>query len=80
MLFGKLDPLAFALSLGFGLMVVYMTAPRPRRVIKFPSPINAGRVVYKDARKGCYVYDKKKVECDETALLQPAPEPEGDGA
>ena len=78
MLFGKLDPLAFALALGVGLMVVYVIAPRPRRVIKFPSPMNAGAVVYRDKDKGCYVYEPEKVQCDDTAKNPPAPDPQGD--
>lgn len=71
MLFGKLNPLAFAIALGIGLMVVYVTAPRPRLVVRFPSPLNAGKTVYKDDKKGCYVYQSEKVTCDDTALIPP---------
>lgn len=71
MLFGKINPLAFAISLGLGLMIVYVTAPRPRRVVKFPSPLNAGKTMYKDAEKGCYVYTPEKVECTEDAKHPP---------
>lgn len=74
MLFGKLDPLAFAVSLGLGLMVVYVTAPRPRVVIKFPSPLTAGKTVYRDDRNGCYVYRPEKVECDHSAVVLPEEE------
>lgn len=76
MLLGRLNPLAFALALGVGLMIVYITAPRPRRVLRFPSPLNAGKTVYKDARKGCYVYQPEKVPCDETALVPPSEDEE----
>lgn len=79
MLFGKLNPLAFALALGLGLMVVYMTAPRPRRVVRFPSPLNAGKTVYRDAKKGCYVYQPEKVQCDDTAMIPPTPDYDPDG-
>lgn len=74
MLFGKLNPLAFAVSLGIGLMIVYMTAPRPRRVVRFPSPLNEGKTIYRDAQKGCYVYQSEKVACDETAMIPPSEE------
>ena len=79
MLFGKLNPVAFALALGIGLMVVYVTAPRPRRVIRFPSPLNAGSIVYKDAHKGCYVYESEKVPCGKDAKIPPIQEGDGDG-
>ena len=72
MLFGKLDPLAFALALGLGLMVVYATAPRPKRVVRFPSPLNVGTTVYRDEKKGCYVYTADKVPCTDDALTPPA--------
>lgn len=71
MLFGKINPLAFTLSLGIGLMIVYVTAPRPRRVIKFPSPLNAGKAMYRDSNKGCYVYTPEKVECTQDAKTPP---------
>lgn len=80
MLIGKLNPLAFALALGLGLMIVYVTAPRPRRVVRFPSPINAGNTVYRDATKGCYVYQTEKVQCDETAMIPPTEDGTPDAA
>lgn len=77
MLMGKIDPLAFGVALGLGLMVVYMTAPRPRRVLKFPTPANAGTVVYRDRKQGCYVYESEKVPCDASAKIAPAQEEDG---
>lgn len=75
MLFDKLDPLAFALSLGFGLMIVYVVAPRPRRVIRFPMPNNSGKIVYKDALQGCYVYKTENATCDKDAIDIPSESP-----
>jgi hypothetical protein len=72
MLFDKLDPIAFALSLWIGMMIVYVIAPRPKRVIKFPMPGNSGKVVYRDALQGCYVYKSEKATCDKDALDIPA--------
>lgn len=67
MLFDKLDPLAFGIALGIGMMIVYVIAPRPKRVVKFPMPGNSGKVVYKDALQGCYVYKSEKVKCSNDA-------------
>lgn len=37
---------AFIIALGIGLMVTYVTVPPPKVVIKFPTPFNAGKIVY----------------------------------
>ncbi len=71
MLFDKLDPLAFAVALGIGMMIVYVIAPRPKRVVKFPMPGNSGKIVYKDALQGCYVYKSEKVTCSKEAMNIP---------
>ena len=45
-LWSRLNAPVFILSLGVGLMLTYMTVPPPTIVIKFPTPFNAGRIVY----------------------------------
>ena len=37
---------AFIIALGVGLMITYVTVPPPKVVIKFPTPFNAGKIVY----------------------------------
>jgi hypothetical protein len=72
MLFGKLHPLSFIMSLGVGLLFVYVFAPRPRRVCKFPNAINTGHVVYKKfGTQDCYIYNAETVKCDKTAKAPP---------
>jgi hypothetical protein len=71
MIFDKLDPLAFAVALGIGMMINYVIAPRPKRVVKFPTPGNSGKVVYKDALRGCYVYKSEKVTWSKEAMNIP---------
>ena len=72
MLISKLNPFAFVIALGVGMLVVYMLAKPPKIVIEFPNPATAGGVVYKDGKAGCYVYQAQPVKCDDTALPQPA--------
>ncbi|AUF82542.1 hypothetical protein TetV_460 [Tetraselmis virus 1] len=67
MLFAKLNPFVFFISLGIGLAVVYCFAPRPTKVVKFPNPINAGKIVYRNQDE-CFVYSPEKVECTEKAI------------
>lgn len=63
MIFSKLNPFAFVLAFGAGLMVVYVTNPRPTLVVKFPTPMNAGKVIYRENGE-CYVYKHEEVDCD----------------
>jgi hypothetical protein len=69
MLLGRLDPLAFFAALGVGLAFVYAFAPRPRKVVKYPTPVNAGKIVYKgEGDDDCFVYSPEKVECTDAAI------------
>lgn len=58
-----IDPLSFFIAFGIGLFITYVTA-RPRRVvIKWPTPENAGKVIYKDQTENCYKYEANEVQC-----------------
>ena len=59
----KIDPFWFFVSLAVGLLIVYVFAPPPQLIVKFPSPFNAGKVVYKDKSDSCYVYKAESSEC-----------------
>ena len=57
-------PLWFFLAFGIGLLACYLMAPAPEVVIKFPSPYNAGEIVYRDEKTdSCFVYEADKVDC-----------------
>ena len=58
-----LNPYYFALAFGIGMLVVYISTPPPTVVIKFPSPYNAGKVVYTDKAGECYVYKSETHSC-----------------
>jgi hypothetical protein len=59
----RIKPLYFFLSFAIGLFVVYIFTPPPQVVVKFPSPHNAGNLVYRDADEACFVYKADKVAC-----------------
>jgi hypothetical protein len=63
MIFSYLNPLAFVLAFGVGLLFVYITNPKIKVVIKFPTPLNAGKVIYRDNGE-CYKYKVEEVDCD----------------
>jgi hypothetical protein len=58
-----------------GIVFCQLLAPPSEIVIKFPSPYNAGSVVYKHD-DGCFKYDATKVECPiDRSLIKPQPLP-----
>ncbi len=64
MLFEKyIDLNVFIISFFIGMFMVYITVPYPEIVIKFPTPYNSNKIVYKDSADMCYVYDSKETTC-----------------
>lgn len=61
----------FVLSFGIGILYIYVLTPAPKVVLKFPSPYNAGKIVYKDKADECFVFDAVKVDCTKNARKQP---------
>ena len=62
-LFNKINWYAFIISLSIGLFICYISVPKPEVVIKFPTPENAGSVIYLDESDNCYKYNAKEVNC-----------------
>jgi len=44
----KIDTFWFLTSLCVGLLIVYCTTPTPDIIIKYPTPFNAHKLVFKD--------------------------------
>lgn len=74
MFFDKINPLVFFLAFAAGLLFCYLYNPAPTIVVKFPSPYNAGQVIYKDSSDTCYKYTADKVACPiDSSLIKPQP-------
>lgn len=59
-----LQLLPFLIGLGVGLFVFYVGKPEQQeRVVKWPHPSNAGKVVYRDRNGLCYTFKEKLVDC-----------------
>ena len=70
----RLRPLYFFLAFGVGLLCCYFITPPPKVVVKFPSPYNAGQVVYKDSAENCFRFNADKVDCPaDPGLTRPQP-------
>ena len=62
-LFFYLNPFAFLVAFGLGIMVIYMMVPPARIVIKFPNPYNSGKITYRGEGDNCYKYKSEEVAC-----------------
>lgn len=57
------DPLYFFIAFAIGMLIVYVTTPVREVVYKYPTPENAGKVIYEDDSGNCYKYKAKEVKC-----------------
>jgi len=55
----------FVIAFSVGIAYVYATSPKPQVVMKFPSPTNIDKVMYKDNSDSCYKYNVEEVKCDD---------------
>jgi hypothetical protein len=63
----RIIPEYFFLAFCIGILFVYLEHPKPQVIIKYPTPDNAGKVLYKDDAGVCYRYNKKQVKCPKNA-------------
>lgn len=53
----------FLIAFFVGMLITYITVPAPEVIYKYPTPDNAGKVLYQDSADVCYVYEAEEVEC-----------------
>jgi hypothetical protein len=56
--------LPFIAGLLLGIVGIYFIKPQETIVYKYPTPENAGKLIYKDKNGVCYKYNVKTVGCD----------------
>jgi hypothetical protein len=62
---------AFIIAFSLGILFVYLSAPKPRLIIKYPTPYNADKIVYKNENDICYKYKVNEVKCTDNSIEQP---------
>lgn len=67
----KFNILAFIIAFSVGILFVYLSAPKQKIIIKYPSPYNSEKVVYKNDNDICYKYKTEEVKCNDKAINQP---------
>lgn len=70
-LLGRLNMSALVVSFAIGILYTYLVTPAPKVIVKFPSPFNAGKVMYRDSSDTCYMFRSDAVECAGAVLPQP---------
>lgn len=63
--------LAFILTFILGMFYVYVDTPKPKMIIKYPTPYNVDKIVYKGLDEECYKFKAKEVKCTDQAIDQP---------
>ena len=58
----RLVPLLIGLVIG--IIGILFVKPTQNVIYKYPTPENAGKIVYKDKNDVCYVYKEQQVDCD----------------
>lgn len=53
-----------------GMFLVYVMAPTPEVILRYPTPQNAGKVVYQDSADVCYTYQSEEVKCPATGVVE----------
>ena len=60
----------FFISFFIGMFIVYITVPLPEIIIRYPTPYNSGKIIYKDNADLCYVYDSKEINCPKEGVIK----------
>lgn len=61
----------FFVGLIIGAMYVFYNVPKPRLIIKYPTPYNTKTITYKSLSGDCFKIKKEIVECSDDAIDQP---------
>lgn len=67
----KFNFLAFIIAFAIGIFYVYISTPKPKIVIKYPTPYNSNKIVYRNDNDVCYKYMVEEVKCTDKAIEQP---------
>lgn len=73
MILDRINIFYFMLAFATGLFICYITEPKKEIILKFPSPINAGKIIYKGKNHDeCYKYKVESLSsCPKDAKPQP---------
>ena len=68
-----IDPFWFLMALCVGLLYTYILSPEPKVVVKYPTPLNAGKITYIDDAGVCYKYRVESSTCPTQSHIKKMP-------
>ena len=63
-MFDHIRPVPLLAGIALGIVGFLFVKPQQNVVLKYPTPENAGKMVYKDKNGVCYQYKATSVDCD----------------
>lgn len=67
----KFNFIIFFFALAIGILFVYLSTPKQKIIIKYPTPYNANKIIYKNENDFCYKYEVSEIKCTDKAINQP---------
>lgn len=67
----KFSFIAFFSAFAIGIFFVYISSPKQKIIIKYPTPYNASKIVYKNENDFCYKYEVEELKCTDKVIPQP---------
>lgn len=62
---------SFFIAFFIGIFYVYINAPQKRMIIKYPTPYNSDKLVYRGQTGDCYKFHAEEVNCSKNSVEQP---------
>ena len=62
---------SFFIAFFIGIFYVYISAPKPKIIIKYPTPYNAEKIVYQSGSGDCFKFKVNEVNCEGETFPQP---------
>jgi hypothetical protein len=67
----SLNIFSFFIAFLVGVLYVYIDTPKARTIIKYPTPYNTNKMVYKGLTDECFKFKATEVKCSTGAIPQP---------
>jgi hypothetical protein len=67
----RLNFTVFFIAFALGIFYVYISAPKQKILIKYPTPYNANKVYYQNDDGACYKYKVDEIKCTRNSISQP---------
>ena len=67
----RFNYITFFIAFAVGILFVYISTPKQKIIIKYPTPYNSNKIVYKNENDFCYKYEVSEIKCTDKAIDQP---------